>query len=77
MNTELIKMGAKIKAKKTRKVYRLLLKLKKGAFIIVKKEQWDLSTVPGAWIIRKYTGREFKVQTLISRKGWKITSLGV
>lgn len=50
-------------------------KLKKGEHLILKKKEWLLATLPGAYILRSHLNREFKVQTLVDESGWKITAL--
>jgi len=49
--------------------------VKKGDFIVIKTEDWPIKTKPGQHIIRKHTGREFKVETLEDGSGWKVTAL--
>ena len=49
--------------------------LKQGEFMILLKGDWNLKTLPGAHIIRRYTNREFKVETLMDETGWRITAL--
>ena len=49
--------------------------VKTGNFIVIKTEEWPIKTKPGQHIIRKHTGREFKVETLEDGSGWKVTAL--
>ena len=49
--------------------------VKTGNFIIIKTEEWPIKTKPGQHIIRKHTGREFKVEALEDGSGWKVTAL--
>lgn len=46
-----------------------------GSFLIFKKKNWKLKTLPGAHILRRNLNREFKVETLEDESGWKITAL--
>lgn len=57
------------------KAFNLIAAIKKGKFIIVLAKDWNLKTSPGRHIIRKHTGREFKVESLIDNSGWKCTAL--
>ena len=57
------------------KAFETISKIKKGSFIIFPKKDWKLMTLPGAHILRRHTGREFQVQTLLDDSGWKITAL--
>lgn len=67
----------KKKGKKTRNntAFEKINAVKKGDFIILTKEEWDMSTLPGAHIIRRRLNREFKVETLKDDSGWKISAL--
>lgn len=49
--------------------------VKKGSFIIITAKEWPIKTKPGQHIIRKHTGREFKVEALADGSGWKVTAL--
>lgn len=49
--------------------------VKKGNFITITRAEWNIKTVPGQHIIRRHTGREFKVETLADDSGWKVTAL--
>ena len=46
-----------------------------GGFIIIKKKEWLIKPIPGAHVIRRYTGLEFKVETLADDSGWKLTRI--
>lgn len=67
----------KKKGKKTRNnaAFEKINTVKVGEFIVLKKEEWDMGTLPGAHIIRRRLGREFKVETLKDETGWVITAL--
>ena len=71
-NVKVFKRGRPIK---NAQIFEVFLELKKGSFMILKKQDWKYKTLPGAHIIRRHTGKEFKVETLIDRTGWKITAL--
>ena len=60
---------------KNQKAFDKINSLKKGEFMIMKKKDWKMKTLPGAHIIRRYTNREFKVETLLDESGWVITAL--
>jgi hypothetical protein len=49
--------------------------VKKGGSLIITRGEWRIKTVPGQHIIRRHTGREFKVETLADDSGWKVTAL--
>lgn len=49
--------------------------VKVGESIVIKKKDWTIKTPPGQHIIRRHTGREFKVETLADESGWKVTAL--
>ena len=49
--------------------------VKKGDSIIVLRKDWTIKTPPGQHIIRRHTGREFKVETLADETGWKVTAI--
>lgn len=49
--------------------------VKKGQSIVVTRGEWKIKTVPGQHIIRRHTGREFKVETLADDSGWRVTAL--
>lgn len=40
--------------------------------VVILAREWKLVTPPGAYILRKYLGREYKVNTLVGDKGWAI-----
>ena len=67
----------KKKGKKTRNnvAFERLAETQPGSFIIFKKNEWEMKTIPGAHLIRRRLGREFKVETLKDDSGWKITAL--
>ena len=69
---KVIKRGRKVKDSE---IFKTFLKIKKGSFLILKKKDWKYKTLPGSHIIRKHTGKEFKVQALFNKSGWKITAL--
>ncbi len=48
-------------------------KVKVGGSIIITTEEWLIKPIPGAHVIRRYTGLEFKVETLADDSGWKLT----
>ncbi len=60
---------------KNTKAFTVIDKIPKGKFIIMKKKDWKMKTLPGAHIIRRYTNREFKVETLLDESGWVISAL--
>lgn len=72
MNIEVKKPGRKSTNKKA---FDMLLDTPKGDFIVIKKKDWTIKTKPGQHLIRKRTGREFKVETLVDESGWKCTAL--
>lgn len=47
-------------------------KQKKKTFTLT-RDMWRLATPPGAHILRKKLGMEFKVQSLIDNSGWILT----
>ena len=49
--------------------------VKVDEFIIIEKKEWKIMPIPGAHVIRRYTGLEFKVETLADDSGWKLTRL--
>jgi len=49
--------------------------VKKGDSLIIRRDEWLLKTVPGQWLIRHHTGREFRVETLADGSGWLVTAL--
>jgi len=49
--------------------------VKVGESIIIKRKDWTIKTVPGQHIIRRHTGREFKVESLADDSGWKVTAI--
>lgn len=50
--------------------------LKFGQSTVIRKDQWTaLKTKPGQHMLRRHTGREFKVETLESETGWRVTAL--
>lgn len=49
--------------------------IKVGEFILITKKEWKIMPIPGAHVIRRYTGLEFKVETLADDSGWKLTRL--
>lgn len=67
----------KKKGKKTRNnsAFEKIALVKKGDFIILKNKDWEMKTPIGANIIRRRTGKEFKVETLADDSGWKVTAL--
>jgi hypothetical protein len=67
----------KKKGKKTRNnaAFEKINAVKVGDFIVLKNEEWEMGTLPGAHIIRRRLGREFKVETLKDETGWVITAL--
>lgn len=44
----------------------------KGSTVIISTKEWKLVTPPGAYILRKYLGREYLVRTLSDGTGWVI-----
>lgn len=60
---------------RNQKAFDRIIALEKGESLIMKVKDWKLATPPGANIIRRYTNREFQVQTLIDDSGWQITAL--
>lgn len=74
-------MNKEIKVKKPGRdpknttAFHKIARIPKGEFIVMKKKDWKMKTLPGAHIIRRYLNREFKVETLLDESGWKITAL--
>lgn len=67
----------KKKGKKTRnnEAFEKIAALKSGEFIVFKKKDWHMKTLPGSHLFRRRLLREFQVQTLKDDSGWKITAL--
>ena len=40
--------------------------------VLIKKEEWNLATPPGAHILRKVLNEEYQVNTLLDDSGWII-----
>lgn len=43
------------------------------AKILVLKKAWKLKTPPGAYLLRKYLGKEYEVRTLEDNSGWIVS----
>lgn len=52
-----------------------IVALKTGDSIVIKKKEWNTKTRPGQHMLRKQTGREFEVSTLLDETGWLVTAL--
>lgn len=67
----------KKKGKKTRNndAFETISALVEGEFIVIKKKDWKMKTLPGSHLLRRRLHREFQVQTLKDDSGWKITAL--
>lgn len=76
MNTA-TKIQVKKKGRKPSNVeaFKKINAVKKGDFIIIKRDEWQMQTVPGQHVIRRHTNREFRVETLADDSGWKVTAL--
>lgn len=75
MKTEKIMVKRKGRKPSNAKAFDRISKVKKGDSIIVTRDEWQIKTVPGQHIIRRHTGREFRVETLLDDSGWKVTAL--
>ncbi len=60
---------------KNQKAFDKINNIAPGYYLIMKKKDWKMKTLPGAHIIRRYTNREFKVETLLDESGWVISAL--
>lgn len=74
MKTE-IKVKRKGRKPSNAEAFEKINAVKKGDSLVVLRKDWKIKTVPGQHIIRRHTGREFKVETLIDESGWKVTAL--
>lgn len=74
-NTATIPVKKKGRKPSNAAAFARIAKVKKGESIIVTRGEWQIKTVPGQHIIRRHTGREFKVETLADDSGWKVTAL--
>ncbi len=65
------------KGKRTRnnEAFELINGVEPGCSVIMLRGDWKMRTIPGMNIIRRRTGREFKVETLKDFSGWKLTAL--
>ena len=67
----------KKKGKRTRnnEAFEKIAALTAGEFIVIKKEDWGMKTLPGSHLLRRRLNREFQVNTLKDDSGWLITAL--
>ena len=48
-------------------------RMKKGSQYVIMNKDWKLSTIPGHYIIKKNTGVDVTVNSLVDGSGWVIT----
>lgn len=75
MNTKTIQVKKPGRKPANPEMFAKIGAVKVGEAIIIKRKDWTIKTVPGQHIIRRHTGREFKVETLADDSGWRITAL--
>lgn len=75
MKTDTIPVKRKGRKPSNSAAFARIAAVKKGQSIIVTRPEWHIKTVPGQHIIRRHTGREFKVETLADDSGWRVTAL--
>lgn len=75
MKTDTIPVKKKGRKPSNAAAFERIAAVKKGQSILVTRAEWRIKTVPGQHIIRRHTGREFKVETLADDSGWRVTAL--